>query len=371
MIEMHQLLRFAVDKKASDILLTANTPPALRIKGDLIFMKPPPLTPDDTRKLLYQILLDKQRAQFELENELDFSVEMEGRFRFRGNAYVQRGCVGVALRLIPDRIPSLAELGLPPIVEEIALQAQGLVLVTGPTGHGKSTTQACMLEIINANRRCHIVTIEDPIEFVHTNSKSVVDQREVGQDTKGFAAALRHVLRQDPDVILVGEIRDLESIAAALTAAETGHLVITTLHTNDAVQAIDRLLDVFPPHQQSQVRTQLAMTLLAVLAQRLFPRKDGTGRVVATEMLKNVPAVAHLIRGAKTHNLYTVMETQARLGMRTMDASIKQLYLEGLITREQARRRMRSPDTLAEGVVSPAAASAPDHPILLPDDDKS
>jgi len=358
-MEMRRLLHFAIDKNASDVLLTAESPPALRINGDLQFARTPPLSRDETREMLYSLLSEEQQQRFEEDLEIDFSLEMENGQRFRGNAYVQRGCVGAAFRLIPRRIPGLEELGMPAILEEFALQPQGLILVTGPTGHGKSTTQAAMLDIINSKRKVHIVTVEDPIEFMHANKKSVVDQREVGQDTRGFATALRHVLRQDPDVIFIGEMRDLESMGSALTAAETGHLVITTLHTNDCVQAVDRLLDVFPPHQQGQVRTQLAFVLLAVVAQRLLPRADGKGRVAAVEILRSIPAVGHLIREAKTHSLYTVMETQAREGMCTMDAGIKDLYLKGLITRDVARRRMRNPKMLTKGAIVAKPADAP------------
>ena len=356
-MDMGELFAFAAEKVASDLILTANSPPILRINGEIRLLAGESLTPDATKRLVYGILDESQIAQFESEHELDFSLFVKGMQRFRGNVFLQRGCVGAVFRLIPDRMPTLKELGLPTILEDFSMANQGLVLVTGPTGHGKSTTQAAMINIINENRRCHVVTIEDPVEFVHKGNKSVIEQREVGLDTKSFSAALRHVLRQAPDVILIGELRDLDTVSAALTAAETGHLVITTLHTNDAVQSMDRLVDIFPPHQQNQVRSQLALCLLAVIAQRLVPRADGRGRIVAVELLRNNSAAAHLIREGKIHNIYTVMETHAREGMCTMDASLKQLYLQGAITRDEARRRMRNPEQLtAGGPMSPTAA---------------
>jgi twitching motility protein PilT len=325
------------------MLLTAGSPPVYRIDGELLYTNARPLSGENCKSLVYSILDEEQIARFETKKELDFSFYLEGTYRFRGNVYMQRGAVGAAFRLIPQRIPSLGELALPPIIEEFALAPIGLVLITGPTGHGKSTTQACMIDIINKKKRVHIITIEDPIEFVHKNKRSVIDQREVGYDTLSFAEALKHVLRQDPDVILVGEMRDLETIATALTAAETGHLVIATLHTNDAVQTINRLIDVFPAHQQSQIKAQLSLCLLAVVSQRLLPRADGKGRIVATEVMRNNPAVAHLVREGKIEGIYSVMETHAKEGMFVMDTSIKNLYMQGIITHEEAKLRMRSP----------------------------
>ena len=345
-LDIARLLKFAVEKKASDILLSAGAPPTLRINGELVFLDVPPLNPASSKSTIYSILEDYQIARFEEKKELDFSINVQDIYRFRGNVYYQRGCIATALRLIPNHVPSLEELGLPPLAKQFALAAQGLYLITGPTGHGKSTTQACMIDIINRNKRLHIVTIEDPIEFVHKNVKCIIDQREVGDDTLSFAEALKHVLRQDPDVILVGEMRDLETIAAALTAAETGHLVIATLHTNDAVQSIDRLLDIFPPHQQNQVRTQLALSLKAIVSQRLLPRADKSGRVLATEIMLNNHAVAHCIRDSKTHAIYSTIETHSKDGMHLMDHSIKRLYLEGVITYETALHRIRSPQVL-------------------------
>lgn len=359
MVDISELFMFAAEKEASDLILTANCPPILRINGEMRMLAAEVLTADETKRLVYGVLDDSQIAQFEADKELDFSLFVKGQHRFRGNAFVQRGCIGAVFRLIPDKMPSLAELGLPPVLEEFALAAQGLVLVTGPTGHGKSTTQAAMINIINENRRCHIVTIEDPIEFVHKGKRSIVEQREVGLDTRSFAGALRHVLRQAPDVVLIGEMRDLDTISAALTAAETGHLVIATLHTNDAVQSIDRLVDAFPPHQQNQIRSQLALSLLAVVSQRLVPTADQKGRVAAIEIMRNISATQHLIRDGKIHNIYTVMETHAREGMCTMDASMKQLYLQGLISRDEARRRMRNPDHLNTGGSLPTASRGP------------
>ncbi|MBI5368376.1 MAG: type IV pilus twitching motility protein PilT [Planctomycetes bacterium] len=345
-MEMMEIFKAAAARVASDIIITAGSPPILRVNGDLISANSPPLTLEDTKSMVYSLLRAEQIAKFERERELDFSFYVENFQRFRGNAFFQRSCVGAAFRLIPNTIPALRELGLPPVLEEFALQPQGLILVTGPTGHGKSTTQAALLDLVNTRRRAHIVTIEDPIEYLHKNKKCVVEQREVGDDTLDFAGALRHVLRQNPDVILVGEMRDLESISAALTASETGHLVIATLHTNDAIQAIDRLLDVFPPHQQNQVRTQLSMCLLAILAQRLVPTVRGAGRAVATEILRNNAAVAHLIRDGKTHQIYTILETHAREGMYTLDHSLKELFLKGVIAYDTARSRMRNPAAL-------------------------
>jgi twitching motility protein PilT len=345
-MDMLDLFRVAVTNKASDMLVTAGAPPMFRVRGEFISSVFPPLEAKDTKSLLYTILSHDQIAKFEATKELDFSLTVEKVGRFRANIFMQRGCLGGAFRLIAAKIPTLAELSLPPILEELALQSQGLILVTGPTGHGKSTTQAAMIDIINTKKKCHIVTIEDPLEYLHKNKKSIIEQREVGDDTDSFANALRHVLRQAPDVILIGEMRDLESISSALTAAETGHLVIATLHTNDCVQAVDRLLDVFPAHQQGQVRAQLAFCLVAVIAQRLLQRSSGDGRIVAVELLRNNAAVGHLIRDAKTHQIYTIMETHAKDGMVTMDKALKELYLAGSITYEEAKGRMRNPTGL-------------------------
>jgi twitching motility protein PilT len=343
------VLRKAVETGASDVVLSADCPPCLRVHGELTRLRGDALTAEGTKKLVYGLLNEGQVAKFERDKELDFSFTLEGRHRFRGNVYFQRGSVAAVFRLIPAKIPALAELSLPAVIEEFALAAQGLVLVTGPTGHGKSTTQAAMIDLINHRRKAHVITIEDPIEFLHGNVQSVVEQREVGDDTHSFARALKHVLREAPDVILVGEMRDPESIACALSAAETGHLVIATVHTNDAVQAVDRLLDSFPPHQQPQVRSQMSLSLLGVVAQRLLPRKDGSGRVPAVEVLRNTAAVAHLIREGKTHQLYAILETNAREGMKTLDGALKELYLRGAIEYEEARKRMRNPSLLERG----------------------
>jgi twitching motility protein PilT len=358
-MDMSELLSFAAQNEASDLIITASAPPILRIFGEMRFLASETLSAEEAKGLIYGVLDDAQIAEFEAEKELDFSLFLRGMQRFRGNVFVQRGCVGAVFRLIPNGLPTIEELGLPPIVEEFAMINQGLVLVTGPTGHGKSTTQAVMIDIINERRRCHIVTVEDPVEFVHESKQSVIEQREVGLDTKGFSNALRHVLRQAPDVVLIGEIRDLETISAALTAAETGHLVITTLHTNDAAQSIDRLVDAFPPHQQSQIRSQLALCLHGIIAQRLVPRADGKGRAVACEVMRNNAAAAHLIREGKIHNLYTVIETHARDGMCTMDSSLKQLYLKGVISRDEAKRRMRNPEQLTAAISAGKRGQAP------------
>jgi len=340
------MLEFAVKKGASDVILTAGVPPAVRVHGELFFTNTTPLKPDDTQRLIYDILSEEQITRFEREKELDFSVTLGREHRFRVNCYWQRDSVAAAFRIIPRAMPKLEELGVPEIMKKLVLYPQGLLLITGPTGHGKSTTQAALIDIINTQKRAHIITIEDPIEFLHTSKQSVIDQREVGQDTLTFAEALRHVLRQDPDVILVGEMRDLETVSTVLTAAETGHLVIATLHTNDAAQTINRIIDIFPSHQQNQVRAQLSFCLLAVLSQRLLPRKGGGRRVLATELLINNAAIANLIREGKTQNMYGIMETQSKVGMWTMDASVKDLYRKGLIEREEARRRMKNPQML-------------------------
>jgi twitching motility protein PilT len=292
---------------------------------------------------VYSIMTEAQRAQFEGTHELDFSLAVGRKRRFRVNVYMQKQAVAAALRPIAEDIPSLEGLGLPPEVLSLTQARQGLVLVTGPTGHGKTTTLAAMIDRINHERACHIITVEDPIEFVHYHQRAIVDQREVGGDTESFATALKYVLRQNPDVILVGEMRDLETIQAALRAAETGHLVFATLHTNDAIQTVDRIIDVFPAEQQQQIRFQLSMTLLAVLAQRLIPREDGNGRILACEVLRVNTAVANLIREGKTHMVYGIMETNTRDGMITLDKALKNLYNSGLITYEEALAHARNP----------------------------
>ena len=352
-LSMKKLLHDAMRYEASDLLLTVGTPPVVRIDGTLRQFDMPVLDAADTRRLLFSVLTPAQRGVFESEKEVDFALSVRERFgedaarekdcRFRVNGYYQKGCVACAFRMIPQSIPAPEELRIPTVVMRLAKRHQGLVLVTGPTGHGKSTTLACLIDAINQARACHIVTIEDPIEFVHANRRAVIDQREVNADTKSFANALKYVLRQDPDVILIGEMRDPETISAALTAAETGHLVLATLHTNDATQTVDRIIDVFPAARQNQVRTQLAACLEAVVAQRLLPRKEGGGRVAAFEVMIGTTAVCSQIREQRTHQLLGIMETSARDGMVTMDKALRDLFSEGLITREAYLAVARNP----------------------------
>ena len=347
-LNMKALFEHAAVTRASDLLITASAPPIVRVDGDLYPALDHALAASHTRKLIYSLLNETQQAMFEENRELDFSLAVSGDLRFRANIYYQKGTVAGAFRLIPREVPSLAALGLPPVVEDLTLRTHGLILVTGPTGSGKSTTMASMIDLINRTRRCHIVTVEDPIEFIHSNRRGIVDQREVYADTLSFANALKYVLRQDPDVILVGEMRDAETIAAALTAAETGHLVIATLHTNDAVQSIDRIVDVFPPHQHDQIRVQLSFALLGVISQQLIPRANDNGRILATEILLKNHAVANHIREGKTHQTRTIMEGARKEGMVVMDQRLKELYQAGLIHYEEAARRFSSPRFLLE-----------------------
>lgn len=345
-IDMRSLLNVALRYGASDIHMVVGSPPIFRIHGRLRRLEVDALAATDVRRLLFSLLSYRQREQFELERELDFSLTVTGRNRFRINAHFQRGSIAVAIRLIPNEIPDPSTLGIPPVMQELATRPQGLVLVVGPTGAGKSTTLATLIHQINSTRSCHIITVEDPIEFVHTNRLATVEQREVGADTKSFAAALKYILRQDPDVILIGELRDTETISAALTAAETGHLVFATLHTNDAPQTVDRIVDVFPPHQQPQARVQLAAALLGVISQRLLPRADGKGRVAAFEVLIATPAVRAIIREGKTHQLGSTMETSQGIGMITLDRTLMELARRNLITLDEAARYMKSPAAL-------------------------
>jgi len=345
-LDIIKYFQAAIERGASDVIVTAGLPPCVRLNGAIVQFDVPPLNAEQTLKLLYSILSQDQIARFERDWELDFSVQYRSEARFRGNAYRQKGAVAAVFRIIPNTIPTIEQLGLPPVLTELAKHAQGLLLFSGPAGHGKSTTQAALLQLINKTRACHIITVEDPIEYLHQSDKSVVDQRDVGDDTHSFAAALRHVLRQNPDVIQIGELRDLESMAVALTAAETGHLVMATLHTNSAVQALDRVIDVFPPHQQNQVRTQLSFCLLAIVSQRLLPRASGSGVVPAVEVLRNLPSVSNLIRQGKTEQLATIIETQSRAGMQSMDAALKDLVRRGLVAREVALRHASGPQAL-------------------------
>jgi twitching motility protein PilT len=333
-IDIKELLRHAVDKDASDLHFTEGLPPTLRIDGTLQHTTYPVLSREDNKRLIYSILNDSQKVRFETELELDFSLYIPGVSRFRINVHMQRGNIEAAFRIVPSRIKTIEELGLPSIVADLARRPNGLVLATGPTGMGKSTTLAAMVDLINTERQALIISIEDPIEYVHTNKKSIVKQREVGSDTRSFANALKHALRQDPDVILVGEMRDLETISTAITAAETGHLVLSTLHTPDAPQTIDRLIDIFPPHQQKQIMVQLAGSLQGVICQQLIPKKNSTGRIVACEIMTATSAVRSIIREQKTEQLPTVIQTNAKNGMITMDKSLKKLYQEGLVDEE-------------------------------------
>jgi twitching motility protein PilT len=337
-VHLDELLRDACERGSSDLHLTVGLPPVVRIDGQLTHLNYQPLAPQTTQRLVYDILTNEQMQHFESVRELDFSYSVRGIGRFRVNVYKQRGSVGVALRAIPDRIPSFEQLNLPPILRELSRKHSGLILVTGPTGSGKSTTIACMIDAINSERPVHILTMEDPIEYLHRHKKGMVNQRELKTDTDSFSNALRAALREDPDVILIGEMRDLETIQAALTLAETGHMVFGTLHTRNAPQTIDRVVDVFPPHQQEQIRVQLSNSLEAVVAQQLLPRMGG-GRIGAIEIMVATAAIRNIIREGKTHQLYGSIETGAQFGMQTMDKVLAELVKSGTVTHEEAALR--------------------------------
>ena len=346
-INLHQLLRAMIEKGASDMHVTTGSPPLLRIDGAIVPLKLPPLSPVETKQLCYSVLTEDQKIAFEKNKELDLSFGVKNLSRFRANIFMQRGAVSGAFRSIPFKILSFDELGLPPVVEELSAKPRGLILVTGPTGSGKSTTLASIIDKINSETRQHIITIEDPIEYLHPHKRSIINQREVDTDTQRFRDALKYVLRQDPDVVLVGEMRDLETIEAALTIAETGHLVFATLHTNSAIQSINRIIDVFPPHQQSQVRAQLSFVLEGVVSQLLIPRAGGPGRVLALEVMVPNAAIRNLIREDKVHQIYSQMQVgQLKHGMQTLNQSLYGLLSRRLIGLEEAMGRSSDPDEL-------------------------
>ncbi|MCT4606634.1 MAG: type IV pilus twitching motility protein PilT [Marinisporobacter sp.] len=334
-MNLEELMKTTSELGASDIHLTVGVPPVMRIYGELKKYGEKPLMPEDTLGLVKQLVNETQIKVLEEQGEIDISYSQSKLGRFRVNIFKQRGSYGIAIRIVALRIPSMEELGLPPIVKELAMRKRGLVLITGPTGSGKSTTLASIIDYINNDRSCHILTLEDPIEYLHKHNKSIVNQREIGNDCKNFAYALRSALRQDPDVILVGEMRDLETISIAITAAETGHLVLSTLHTIGAAKTIDRVIDVFPPYQQQQVRIQLAAVLEGVISQQLLP-KNGGGRIAAMETMIGTTAIRNLIREGKTHQIQTIVQTGSKFGMKTMDMSISELFRRGIISRETA-----------------------------------
>jgi twitching motility protein PilT len=358
-VPVPELLGKLLEMNGSDLHLTAGTPPTVRVHGELERLEDyPPLTPRALQGMIYAILPQKMRERFEQELELDMSYSLPGRARFRVNVYQQRDAVGAVFRVIPFEIKGLEELGLPPVCADLARFPRGFVVVTGPTGSGKSTTLAGMVDVVNRERSGHIMTVEDPIEFLHKHKSCVVNQREIGADTHSFAAALKHVLRQDPDVILVGEMRDLETISTAITAAETGHLVFATLHTQDAPQTIDRIIDVFPPHQQQQTRVQLSTTLQGVITQQLVPTVDGQGRVVAAEVMVATPGIRNLIREGKVHQIYSAMQAGGRYGMQTMDMSLASHVKAGRVTQQMAFERCHDPEELQRLIGSTGGLSA-------------
>ncbi len=363
MANLHQLLKIMVDQGASDLHIAVGAPPQLRIDGGLVPLRTAPLTPVDTQQLCYSVLTDTQKQHFEGEKELDLSFGVKGLSRFRGNIFMQRGAVGGVFRLIPFEIKSFQELGLPQVVSSFADKPRGLVLVTGPTGSGKSTTLASIIDKINQEKRMHILTIEDPIEYLHPHKNCLVNQREIGADTKGFKTALRYVLRQDPDVVLIGEMRDLETIEAALTISETGHLALATLHTNGCVQTINRIVDVFPPHQQAQIRAQLSFVLEGIISQQLIPHSSGRGRAMIMEVLVPNPAIRNLIREDKVHQIYSQMQVgQARSAMQTMNQGLFLAYKRGDITLEDAMARSSEPEELRTMIEQGGAANAQQRP---------
>ncbi len=341
-MEIKDLLVMCIEKQASDLHLTEREPPILRIDGKLQRLNYPPLSRDDLKKTIYSILTNFQKEMFERDLELDFSLALQGLDRFRVNVHMQKGVVEAAFRRVPLEIPSIDQLGLPQVAYDLARKSNGLVLVTGPTGVGKTTTLAAMIELINNERENLILCIEDPIEFVHYNKKSVIKQREVYSDTHSFAESLRHALRQDPNVIVVGEMRDLETISTTLTAAETGHLVLATLHTPDAPQTIERIIDVFPSHQQQQVKLQLADCLQGVISQLLLPHASGKGRVLVTEVMVATAGIRNLIREQEIEQIPTLMQTGSQYGMKTMDKHLKELFQRGIITLDAAMTKVKN-----------------------------
>ncbi len=346
-VNLHQLLKAMIEKGASDMHITTGSPPLLRIDGSIVPLKLPPMGPVETKQLCYSILTEEQKIQFEKTNELDLSFGIKSLSRFRANIFTQRGAVAGAFRTIPFKILSFEELGLPQIIADFAAKPSGLVLITGPTGSGKSTTLASVIDKINSEQRLHIITVEDPIEYLHPHKMSVVNQREVGTDTEGFKNALKYILRQDPDVVLVGEMRDLETIEAALTISETGHLVFATLHTNSAISTINRIIDVFPLHQQQQVRAKLSFVLQGVVSQQLIPRVGAPGRALAMEVLIPNQAIRNLIREDKIHQIYSQMQVgQNTHGMQTLNQSLYSLYARRMISLEDAQGRSMEPEEL-------------------------
>ncbi len=356
---MHDLLTIMIERGASDLHVTTGTYPQIRLHGKLTPLNQfEVLTPQDTQRLAYSVLNEGQKQKFEEESELDLSFGIQGLARFRCNVYRQRGAVAAAIRVIPFKIRSFGDLGLPPIIEQLADRPKGLILVTGPTGSGKSTTLAAMVDKINSERSEHIMTIEDPIEFVHQHKKCLVNQREVFSDTQSFKNALKSILRQDPDVVLVGEMRDLETISAALTIAETGHLTFGTLHTNSCAQTMNRIIDVFPTSQQGQVRAQLSLVLEGVLSQQLIPTADGRGRAMALEIMVTTPAIRNLIREEKIHQIYSAMQAGQKFGMQTMNQSLAELVQKRRIGRDEALNRSTQPEEL-DGLLKSGGAGAP------------
>ena len=357
-MNLHEMLKEMVERGASDLHLTTGAPPMIRLHGRISPLGETPLTPAETKSFAYSVLTDAQKQKFEEEKELDLSFGMKGLSRFRANIYVQRGAVGMAIRTIPYAIHTFEELGLPKVVADLCEKPKGLILVTGPTGSGKSTTLATMIDKINSERREHIVTIEDPIEFLHPHKSCIVNQREVHSDTRSFPEALKRVLRQDPDKVLIGEMRDQETIQTALTIAETGHLTFATLHTNSCVESINRIIDVFPSHQQPQIRAQLSFVLEGVLCQALIPKSNGQGRVLALEIMVPNPAIRNLIREDKVHQIYSAMQTgQEKFGMQTMNQSLLAHYLRRNITLEEAMLRSSMSDELSQMIQRAQAAS--------------
>jgi twitching motility protein PilT len=359
MANLHQLLKAMIEKGGSDLHITTSSPPQLRIDGKLHPLKMPPLSPPETKQLCYSILTDAQKHRFEEDSELDLSFGVRGLSRFRANVFNQRGAVAGAFRAIPYKIKTFEELGLPRVVSDLSKKPRGLILVTGPTGSGKSTTLASMIDRINSERNEHIVTVEDPIEYLHPHKGCLVNQREVGADTASFGAALKYILRQDPDVVLIGEMRDLETIEAALIVAETGHLSLATLHTNSCVQTINRIVDVFPPYQQAQVRAQLSFVLEGVMSQTLISRANGPGRVLALEIMVPNPAIRNLIREDKIHQIYSQMQIgQDKFGMQTMNQSLASLFQRRMISMDDALGRSGDADELRQLIGGGGAAVA-------------